>query len=61
LRSGTGEFRTSIKISSVLASHGEQAMMEVFQQCPPDHIIGETVAAASRTVLPPAKDAGQTE
>jgi hypothetical protein len=40
-------------LSSVLASHGEQAMLQVHQACPPDHIIGETVAAASRTVLPP--------
>lgn len=40
-------------LSSVLASHGEQAMLEVHQACPPDHIIGETVAAATRTVLPP--------
>jgi hypothetical protein len=40
-------------LSSVLSSHGEQAMLEVHQACPPDHIIGETVAAASRSVLPP--------
>jgi hypothetical protein len=39
-------------LSSVLAGHGEQAMLAVFSNCPPDHIIGETVAAATRTVLP---------
>jgi hypothetical protein len=48
-------------LSSVLASHGEQAMLQVHQACPPDHIIGETVAAASRSVLPPAKDAATAE
>ena len=44
-------------LSSVLSSHGEQAMLQVHQACPPDHIIGETVAAASRSVLPPAPSA----
>lgn len=39
-------------LSSVLASHGEQAMMAVFQNCPPDQIVGQTVAAATRAVLP---------
>jgi hypothetical protein len=48
-------------LSSVLASHGEQAMLQVHQACPPDHIIGETVAAASRAVLPPAQTATQTQ
>lgn len=39
-------------LSSVLASHGEQAMLAVFQACPPEHVVSDTVGAATRAVLP---------
>lgn len=48
-------------LSSVLASHGEQAMMAVFDHCPPEHIVGDTVAAGTRAVLPPAQSTTQTQ
>jgi hypothetical protein len=47
---GTGGVRL---LSSVLSSHGEQAMLQVYEACPPERIVADTVRQAIDAVLPP--------
>ena len=40
-------------LASVLANHGEQKMIEVFDRCPPQRVVARTVKQAISAVLPP--------
>jgi hypothetical protein len=40
-------------LASVLANHGEQKMLEVFDHCPPQKVVARTVKQAMSAVLPP--------
>jgi hypothetical protein len=40
-------------LASVLAAHGEQAMLAVYDHCPPGHVVANTVSAAADALLPP--------
>jgi hypothetical protein len=40
-------------LSTVLSSHGEQAMLEVFDSCPSEHVVATTVNTAAGALLPP--------
>ena len=40
-------------LSSVLANHGDQAALEVFDACPDGHVVATTVGAAAGAILPP--------
>lgn len=40
-------------LAAVLANHGEQKMIEVFDHCPPQKVVARTVKQAISAVLPP--------
>jgi hypothetical protein len=39
-------------LASVLAAHGEQAMLDIYDHCPPGHVVANTVNAAISALLP---------
>jgi hypothetical protein len=39
-------------LSSVLSTHSEQAMLDVYDHCPPGHVVANTVSAAVSALLP---------
>jgi hypothetical protein len=40
-------------LAPVLANHGEQALLQVFDACPEGHVVATTVGAAAGALLPP--------
>lgn len=40
-------------LASVAANHDDQTMLEVFDHCPPGHVVAKTVRAAAGALLPP--------
>jgi hypothetical protein len=44
-------------LTGVMAKHGEDAMLQVFDACPPDSITAKTVNATASALLPPAPTA----
>jgi hypothetical protein len=48
-------------LTSVLANHDEQAMLRVFDNTPPERIVGATVKQTIAAVLPPAQPTAEPE
>jgi hypothetical protein len=48
-------------LASVLSSHGEQTMLQVFDNTPPERIVGATVNQTIAALLPPAQPATEPE